>query len=43
MRETITCERNIATVQAYHERTKHRLQAYAAGPDTLDWDAQPDP
>ena len=30
-------------VRAYHERTKHHLQRYAAGPDTLDWDAQPDP
>ena len=29
--------------QAYHQRTKHRLDGYAAGPDTLDWDAQPDP
>ena len=27
----------------YHERTKHRLERYAAGPDTLDWDAQPNP
>lgn len=30
-------------VQAYHERSKHRLERYAAGPDTLDWEAQPDP
>ena len=30
-------------VMAYHERSKHRLDRYAAGPDTLDWDAQPDP
>lgn len=36
-------ERNLDAVRAYHERTKHRLTAYAAGPDTLDWDAQPDP
>ncbi|MDF1484083.1 nitroreductase family protein [Ramlibacter sp. H39-3-26] len=28
---------------AYHARTKHRLERYAAGPETLDWDAQPDP
>jgi SagB-type dehydrogenase family enzyme len=27
----------------YHQRSKHQLQRYAAGPDTLDWDAQPDP
>jgi SagB-type dehydrogenase family enzyme len=33
----------LAAVQAYHERSKHRLNAYAAGPETLDWDAQPDP
>jgi len=32
-----------AAVRAYHERSKHRLGAYAAGPETLDWDAQPDP
>ena len=30
-------------VRAYHHRTKHQLQRYAAGPETLDWDAQPDP
>ena len=28
---------------AYHERTKHGLSRYARGPETLDWDAQPDP
>ncbi|RLU02516.1 MAG: SagB/ThcOx family dehydrogenase [Ketobacter sp.] len=27
----------------YHDRTKHRMDGYAKGPDTLDWDAQPDP
>lgn len=31
------------TVIAYHDRTKHRLERYAAGPETLDWSAQPDP
>ncbi len=30
-----------ATVLAYHARTKHSLERYAAGPETLDWDAQP--
>lgn len=30
-------------VRAYHQRTKHQQQRFAAGPDTLDWDAQPDP
>ncbi len=28
---------------AYHERTKHRPERYAAGPETLDWTNQPDP
>ncbi|NTV12270.1 MAG: SagB/ThcOx family dehydrogenase, partial [Zoogloea sp.] len=36
-------ESPLATVLAYHERTKHRPERYAAGPETLDWDAQPDP
>ena len=31
------------TVLAYHQRTKHRLERYAAGPETLDWSLQPDP
>ncbi len=30
-------------VLAYHERSKHRLERYAAGPEALDWDAQPNP
>lgn len=33
----------LAQILAYHERTKHRLDRYAAGPETLDWDAQPNP
>jgi len=28
-------------VRAYHQRTKHRFETYAPGPDSLDWDAQP--
>jgi SagB-type dehydrogenase family enzyme len=32
---------SVATVRAYHQRTKHNFAAYAPGPDTLDWDAQP--
>lgn len=28
---------------AYHTRTKHGLKGYAAGPETLDWDMQPNP
>jgi SagB-type dehydrogenase family enzyme len=31
------------TVVNYHHSTKHRFQAYARGPETLDWDAQPAP
>ncbi|MBL1262759.1 SagB/ThcOx family dehydrogenase [Candidatus Methylomicrobium oryzae] len=27
----------------YHQRTKHRLDAYAKGPTSLDWEDQPDP
>ena len=33
----------LALTLAYHERSKHRLDRYAAGPGPLDWDAQPDP
>ncbi|HWR76948.1 MAG TPA: SagB/ThcOx family dehydrogenase, partial [Thiobacillus sp.] len=31
------------TAIAYHERTKHRPDRYASGPETLDWTSQPDP
>lgn len=31
------------TVLNYHHRTKHSLERYAKGPETLDWDDQPDP
>ena len=31
------------TVLAYHQRTKHRLERYANGPETIDWEDQPDP
>lgn len=31
------------TVDEYHQRSKHSLQQYASGPDSLDWDTQPDP
>ena len=34
---------SLATVLAYHQRTKHHLQRYAAGPEGLDWKNQPDP
>ncbi|WP_199917004.1 SagB/ThcOx family dehydrogenase [Parazoarcus communis] len=30
-------------VRLYHARSKHRFEAYAAGPAMLDWDAQPAP
>lgn len=30
-------------VLAYHQRTKHRLERYATGPEALDWSSQPDP
>lgn len=33
----------LASIRSYHERSKHTRQRYAAGPDTLDWDAQPNP
>ncbi len=33
----------LATVLAYHQRSKHSLQKYATGPEVLDWDSQPDP
>jgi SagB-type dehydrogenase family enzyme len=29
-------------VLAYHRRTKHRLDRYATGPESLDWDSQPE-
>ncbi|MGE4431456.1 MAG: nitroreductase family protein [Sphingobium sp.] len=35
--------RAAAAVFAYHRRTAHRADGYARGPETLDWDAQPDP
>ena len=43
MTDATQADSDVIAVQAYHERTKHRLTGYAAGPDTLDWDAQPDP
>jgi SagB-type dehydrogenase family enzyme len=30
------------TVLNYHNRTKHRLERYAKGPESLDWEDQPD-
>jgi len=34
---------NRQVIAAYHQRTKHHLDQYAQGPETLDWEAQPDP
>lgn len=31
------------TVPDYHARSKHDLKRFAVGPETLDWDAQPNP
>ena len=33
----------LAQILAYHQRTKHRLERYAVGPESLDWSAQPNP
>ncbi len=41
--EPATTHASVATVRNYHQRTKHLFTAYAKGPDTLDWDAQPAP
>lgn len=30
-------------VYSYHHRSKHRFDGYARGPETIDWDRQPDP
>ncbi|MBT5231782.1 MAG: nitroreductase [Methylococcales bacterium] len=30
-------------IEAYHQRTKHHFQRYAAGPNGLDWQNQPNP
>ncbi len=34
---------DVALVMTYHERTKHRPERYAPGPEALDWSSQPDP
>lgn len=39
MTDTAASER----VLAYHRRTKHQFDRYAAGPPGLDWNTQPDP
>ncbi|MET0065014.1 MAG: SagB/ThcOx family dehydrogenase [Candidatus Thiodiazotropha sp.] len=39
----MSCRDPLEQILDYHERTKHRFEGYAAGPDFLDWDQQPDP
>jgi len=34
---------NKQTVLNYHNRTKHSLERYAKGPESIDWEDQPDP
>ncbi|OIQ02861.1 MAG: nitroreductase [Zetaproteobacteria bacterium CG06_land_8_20_14_3_00_59_53] len=34
---------NAAIARDYHERTAHRPDGYARGPEALDWSSQPDP
>jgi SagB-type dehydrogenase family enzyme len=36
-------QESLQVVLDYHQRSKHRFEAYAAGPDALDWDDQPEP
>ncbi|MEK7734028.1 MAG: nitroreductase, partial [Pseudomonadota bacterium] len=33
----------LEVVLAYHQRTRHHLHRYAAGPGGMDWKNQPDP
>ncbi len=46
MNDTVSEEANVnsvASVVEYHQRTKHHFSGYARGPETIDWDRQPDP
>jgi SagB-type dehydrogenase family enzyme len=43
MVKTAQAQGDPALALAYHARTKHSLEHYAAGPETLDWDLQPNP
>jgi SagB-type dehydrogenase family enzyme len=43
MADALAAPDALHVVQRYHQRSKHALNAYAAGPETLDWDAQPNP
>ncbi|KAI9002152.1 hypothetical protein DFJ74DRAFT_746831 [Hyaloraphidium curvatum] len=35
--------RRMRVVAGYHERTKHRLEGYAASPESVDWNTAPSP
>jgi len=41
--KTLTTDTASLSAREYHQRTKHSLEGYARGPETLDWDDQPDP
>lgn len=40
---SLTNKTSIEQVLEYHDRTKHKLDKYAQGPEFLDWDLQPNP
>jgi SagB-type dehydrogenase family enzyme len=39
----LNADDELSNILAYHARSKHRLDRYAAGPSGLDWDDQPEP
>ncbi len=41
--DSIEASATVERVVRYHQRTKHRLDRYAAGPGQLDWASQPNP
>lgn len=41
--DTSNADQTRGRTLAYHRQTEHALERYAAGPETLDWDAQPAP
>ena len=43
MLQESNAEDAVAFLYDYHEHSKHRFEAYASGPETLDWDNQPNP
>jgi SagB-type dehydrogenase family enzyme len=40
---TLQAKTSIEQVFEYHQRTKHKFDKYAQGPEFLDWDLQPNP